>query len=319
MASCGRVVFVLLVVIFVIMFQFLPVVAHDRELERFLLSLQECISNAISNAMSNVNVYDPCYIEHVLGRLEEHTQILLAISFVLANQQGFTTLKALLQDLLSHLYQLVEEQRSKLDRINLESGTASRSQLQSESSGGRPKFIIPKEQMEELRLTGMSWSAIARFLGVSAKTVYRRRNDYGLADVFSDISDDELVTHIRNIFQLTPFSGETYIRGALRGRKIHVQRWRIREALQLLDPIGRAIRRKVTVKRRQYNVTIPNHLWHIDSNHKLIQWRFVFHACIDGYSRAIIYLKCCTNNCANTVLQFFVFARACQNIFQIVV
>ena len=49
----------------------------------------------------------------------------------------------------------------------------------------------------------------------------------------------------------------------------------------------------------------PNHLWHIDSNHKLISWRFIIHGCIDGYSRAIVYLKCCRNNKANTVLQYF--------------
>ena len=49
----------------------------------------------------------------------------------------------------------------------------------------------------------------------------------------------------------------------------------------------------------------PNHLWHTDSNHKLIPWRFVLHSCIDGYSRAIVYIKCFTNNPAGTVLQCF--------------
>ena len=54
-----------------------------------------------------------------------------------------------------------------------------------------------------------------------------------------------------------------------------------------------------------YNISGPNHLWHIDSNHKLISWRFIIHGCIDGYSRAIVCLKCCRNNKANTVLQYF--------------
>ncbi|XP_063790453.1 uncharacterized protein LOC135036815 isoform X1 [Pseudophryne corroboree] len=44
---------------------------------------------------------------------------------------------------------------------------------------------------------------------------------------------------------------------------------------------------------------------HIDSNHKLISWRFVFHGCIDGFSRNIIYLKTATNNNASTTLQLF--------------
>ena len=57
--------------------------------------------------------------------------------------------------------------------------------------------------------------------------------------------------------------------------------------------------------KRNYNVTGPDHLWHIDLNHKLISWRFVIHGGIDGYSRAIVYLKCCTDNKVSTVIQYF--------------
>ena len=37
----------------------------------------------------------------------------------------------------------------------------------------------------------------------------------------------------------------------------------------------------------------------------LFRWRFVTHGGIDGFSRAIVYLKCSTNNKAGTVLQLF--------------
>lgn len=43
----------------------------------------------------------------------------------------------------------------------------------------------------------------------------------------------------------------------------------------------------------------------MDSNHKLVSFRFVFHGCIDGYSRLIIYLECKDNNKAKTVLSLF--------------
>lgn len=43
----------------------------------------------------------------------------------------------------------------------------------------------------------------------------------------------------------------------------------------------------------------------MDGNHKLILWRFVFHGCIDGYSRQIIYLDCLTNNRAASVMSLF--------------
>ena len=41
------------------------------------------------------------------------------------------------------------------------------------------------------------------------------------------------------------------------------------------------------------------------SNHKLIRWRFVIHGAIDGFSRVVVFLCCCTNSKAETVLQLF--------------
>ncbi|MEQ2238673.1 hypothetical protein ILYODFUR_035583, partial [Ilyodon furcidens] len=73
-----------------------------------------------------------------------------------------------------------------------------------------------------------------------------------------------------------------------------------------VDPIGRSFRRRRTIRRRVYNVQTPNQLWHFDSNHKLVRWRMVVHGCVDGFSRTIIYLRCCNNNRASTVLCLFV-------------
>ena len=41
-------------------------------------------------------------------------------------------------------------------------------------------------------------------------------------------------------------------------------------------------------------------------NHKLIKWRFVIHGGIDGFSRAIVYIHCSTNNRGSTVKNLFV-------------
>ena len=40
--------------------------------------------------------------------------------------------------------------------------------------------------------------------------------------------------------------------------------------------------------------------------HKLVNWKVVVHGCKDGYSRAIVYLKCALNNLASTVLRYFI-------------
>lgn len=43
----------------------------------------------------------------------------------------------------------------------------------------------------------------------------------------------------------------------------------------------------------------------VDGHHKLIRWRIVTHAGIDGYSRMVVFLKCATNNRAGTVYDAF--------------
>ena len=76
-----------------------------------------------------------------------------------------------------------------------------------------------------------------------------------------------------------------------------------------LDPVGTALRWRGTVCPRKYNVQCPNALWHIDSNHKMIRWRFVIHTAIDGYSSLTPYLYCAKNNNSDTV---WLFQNACQ-------
>ena len=84
---------------------------------------------------------------------------------------------------------------------------------------------------------------------------------------FTDITDEELDRQIQQTLDLTPYSGETNVRGSLKGRGINVQRFRIRESLKKIDGVGRAVRRRYAISRRAYNVTDPNHLWHNNSNH----------------------------------------------------
>ena len=43
----------------------------------------------------------------------------------------------------------------------------------------------------------------------------------------------------------------------------------------------------------------------VDGHHKLIRWKIVTHAAIDGYSRMIVFMKCSNNNKATTVYHHF--------------
>lgn len=84
-----------------------------------------------------------------------------------------------------------------------------------------------------------------------------------------------------------------------------VQRFRLRVCLKRLDSYGISERKRRRLKRRVYNVIGPNHLWHIDTNHKLIRWHFVICGGIDGFSRLITFLSCTDNNKAWTVHDCF--------------
>jgi hypothetical protein len=103
-----------------------------------------------------------------------------------------------------------------------------------------------------------------------------------------------------------PFCGENMVMQLLKQRRFRVQRWRLRDALYTLDETGIQERKKGRLQRRVYNVKEPNHLWHIDTNHKLIRGHFVIVGGIDGYSRLVaFFLQCKDNNTSATVLECF--------------
>uniref|UniRef100_A0A3B3SN53 Integrase core domain-containing protein n=1 Tax=Paramormyrops kingsleyae TaxID=1676925 RepID=A0A3B3SN53_9TELE len=164
------------------------------------------------------------------------------------------------------------------------------------------RYNIPAAQLSHMRDLGFSWMAISRMLSVNIRTLYNHRRQLGLVDYlnFTNMSNDGLDHLITEVLRQTPGSGETYITGSLRARGIRVQRWRVRERLRIVDPVGRALRRKRAIQRRVYNMSL-----HVDTNHKLNSWGFVFHGGVDGYSRCFTYLRCCTDNRASTALQLF--------------
>ncbi|KAF6716990.1 hypothetical protein FQA47_002723 [Oryzias melastigma] len=127
------------------------------------------------------------------------------------------------------------------------------------------------------------------------------------SDRYSTVGDEELDTIVLELQRCYPNAGCRMMMGHLRSRGIQVQRSRLAESLRRVNPEGVLMRRLSIqiARRRQYNVPAPNHLWHIDGNHKLIRWRVVVHGGIDGFSRLIVYLNASTNNKATAVFNGF--------------
>ena len=69
----------------------------------------------------------------------------------------------------------------------------------------------------------------------------------------------ELVCSDRDleIMTVTPGIGQTRMLGALHSRGIRVQRWKVREVMPELDPVGTILRWRGTICRRKYSVRSP--------------------------------------------------------------
>ena len=74
----------------------------------------------------------------------------------------------------------------------------------------RPRLAVDKSVVQQLRAESMKWVDIAKILGISPKTLIRRRREFELpigADAFTDIEDSELDEHVREILRVNPEAG----------------------------------------------------------------------------------------------------------------
>ena len=141
----------------------------------------------------------------------------------------------------------------------------------SETTGhsGRPRVEVSKKVIKMLFEIHRSWQTVASVLGISVRSLRRRRTEFqipvsnpiGPRKTYSEINEEDLLSNVREIINTLPDAGESYVIGSLRRRGIFIQRHRIRDAINKIDPVGRALRKSVSVLRRVYSVPAPNSLW----------------------------------------------------------
>jgi hypothetical protein len=206
------------------------------------------------------------------------------------------------------LYNLQAVLRKKIEDSSNQNNSATNMFVQYQITGGRPKIWINPSAIRLLREQGLDWTKLASIFGVSVKTVERRRKEYNIPDDFisyTSISDDDLDNLLKELRYHQPFAGQIILMGILRSRGIRIHRQRLRDSLHRIDSFGIINRWANIIPRRVYKVAGPNSLWHMDGHHKLIRWKLVIHAAIDGYSRMITYCSCSNNNKSTTVLNLF--------------
>ena len=179
---------------------------------------------------------------------------------------------------------------------------------------GRPNYCISYEELKFLLDLHFTVPAIAQILGVSPRTIARRLALFNLSvrSRYDHCSDRQLDSLIEAEQLQHPSFGYRMMRSLLFTHGVDIQEKRIRQSMRRVDPLGVAYRWARSIHRRRYRVPCPNSLWHIDSYHALIRWKFVIHGGIDGFSRLIVYLKCSPNNRSDTV--FGCFLSACSDL-----
>src|SRR6266496_4084758 len=195
-----------------------------------------------------------------------------------------------------------------MEFLNNDTSFAAKNFVQKKPTGGRPETVINVDAIKLLREMGLDWTKIAHTFGISSRTLSRLRKKYNIEDTipqYSVISDDDLDLIVKRIKRDQPFYGQVMVMGALKSENFHITRQRLRDSIQRVDAMGVVTRWINIISRRIYKVAGPNALWHIDGHHKLIRWKFVIHAGIDGYSRLITYIHCSSNNKSQTVLEYF--------------
>ena len=84
------------------------------------------------------------------------------------------------------------------------------------------------------------------------------------------ITDSELDMLTAAYVDKFPCSGGKSYHAFLDSQGIKIQRQRVRDSMLRVDENGVHYRFGRAIKRRSYNVQMPNSLWHIDGYHKLI-------------------------------------------------
>ena len=153
---------------------------------------------------------------------------------------------------------------------------------------GRPVKDVNVDSILALRSLNYTWTKIASLLW---RTLYRRLAEADIStDDHTQLSERELDDTIRSLKYNHPNDGEVLIQGQLLSMGVRVPRQALCDSIHRVDHHTVASRRHSVVRRRVYSVPFPTSVWHIDSHHKMVRWRFIVHGAIDGFSRTVIYL-----------------------------
>jgi len=158
----------------------------------------------------------------------------------------------------------------------------------------------------DYREQGLNWKDIAEQVGVSYDILNNWKRRSGFVDTLISLEGDQLVNEIRPIAADNPTIGVICMLGALKMNNFKATRANVRKAMVEIDADAVEQRKKRKIVRRNYKSTRPYETVHIDGHHKLIGFKIVTHAGVDGFSKSVTYMHSSDNNRADTHYDRFV-------------
>jgi hypothetical protein len=128
---------------------------------------------------------------------------------------------------------------------------------------------------------------VARGIGVHRNTVRKYIRRYGINHQYSTISNEDLDVLVQEFRDKNPHLGLRFLMSYVSRQHLRIQKQRLRDSVERVDPVSSRLRSRQTTRRRRYKVSRPNALWHLDGHHKLIRWGIVIHGLVDGYCRTV--------------------------------
>ena len=112
--------------------------------------------------------------------------------------------------------------------------------------------------------------------------IYRRVKEHDIESVtgFCHIPNDKLdlvFTEVNRLHDLP--TGRSIVTGHLRNLDIHIQQKMLIKTVRV-DPENSRLRWACLIKRKKYDVSGSNSLWHWDRHYSLINWGFLMHGAL---------------------------------------
>ena len=184
-------------------------------------------------------------------RLRENERTV--VTLILRIEEAFPNEVGVISDLNELVFVMNELSRDS-ERSTFTASSSLNDRLSAVSRNGlvgRPRLQILQEQLQTLYIdAGFRWADIGRILGISERTLRRRRHEFGLpvgvGEDFSDVSNDDLDECVREILEVTPNAVRRLVEGGLKQRGLRIQRYRIQQSIRGVDPLVSTLRRGST-------------------------------------------------------------------------